>query len=123
MLFGQRLKKLRTDKKMTQEQLANKLSISKRTLINYEKGNCYPKSTEVFSKLSQIFNVSTDFLMLASTEKAAPSIDSKQQAESLVSEFSALFSGGALEDTDKDAVMQALMEAYWDAKKNNSVST
>lgn len=119
MLFGQRLKKLRTDNKMTQEQLANKLGISKRTLINYEKGNCYPKSTEVFSKLSEIFMVSVDFLMMDSTNKYNATIDSKQQAASLISEFSALFSGGKLEDTDKDAVMQALMDAYWDAKKSD----
>ncbi|SHK21046.1 DNA-binding transcriptional regulator, XRE-family HTH domain [Hathewaya proteolytica DSM 3090] len=123
MQFKDKLRKMRTENKMTQEELSNKLGVTKRTLINYEKGNCYPKSTEIFSKLSSIFNVSTDYLMMDESEninsnEKSIEMDSKLQAMNLISEVSALFSGGNLEEGDKDAVMQALMEAYLDAKKN-----
>jgi len=41
------------------------------------------------------------------------------RAEQLVEEISSLFVGGELSETDKDAVMEALQEAYWEAKKKN----
>ena len=41
------------------------------------------------------------------------------QAKELVAEVSGLFAGGELEDDDKDAVLRAIMDAYWDAKNEN----
>ena len=42
-----------------------------------------------------------------------------QQAWNLVADVKAIWAGGEMEDEDMDAIMQALQEAYWDAKKNN----
>jgi hypothetical protein len=38
----------------------------------------------------------------------------------LVNAVGGLFAGGDLSEEDKDAVMQAIMEAYWDAKARNA---
>lgn len=46
-----------------------------------------------------------------------------KQAEELVTEIGGLFAGGELSESDKDAVMQALQQAYWDAKKENKKYT
>ena len=42
-----------------------------------------------------------------------------KQAWDLVADFRGLCAGGAMEEEDMDAVMQALQEAYWEAKKMN----
>ena len=124
MTFGEKLKRLRTSSGITQEQLAANLSVSKRTIINYESGKCYPKSTEIFSKLASIFNVSIDNLMSAQDTfvieaNQAGGNRAMRQAQELVEEVSGLFAGGQLTPEDRDAVMQALMDAYWQSKSIN----
>ena len=47
---------------------------------------------------------------------AAPS--AKRQLAELVRAVSGLFSGGALEEEDRDAAMEAIIAAYWAAKRD-----
>lgn len=128
MNFGEKVKKLRLEKEMTQSDLAKKAGVSLRTIISYEKGERYPKKREVYSKLSAIFDVDTNYLLTENEEfitEAASQYGTrgKQQAEHLVSQISGLFAGGELSQADKDVVMQALQEAYWDAKRDNKKYT
>lgn len=60
--FGERIKKLRKQKTLTQEQLAKRLWVTKSIISAYESGNKYP-SLDMLIKLSQTFNVSTDYLL------------------------------------------------------------
>ena len=60
--FGERIKKLRKQKTLTQEQLAKRLWVTKSIISAYESGSKYP-SLDMLIKLSQIFNVSTDYLL------------------------------------------------------------
>ena len=46
-----------------------------------------------------------------------------EQAQRLVEEISGLYSGGELCDEDMDAMMEAIQEAYWIAKKRNRRQT
>ena len=46
-----------------------------------------------------------------------------KQAEEIVAEVTGLFAGGELSEEDKDEVMQALQQAYWDAKEENKKYT
>ena len=62
MEFGRRLKELRMQAKLTQEQLAKKLGITKSVVSFYELQERAP-SPEVLAKLSGIFRVSTDYLL------------------------------------------------------------
>lgn len=124
MLFGEKLKLLRKKDGVTQEALAEELNITKRTLINYESGKCYPKNTEIIMKLASRFSVSADYLMSEADEFVAEAQEKcgprgMVQAKQLVSEVSGLFAGGELEDVDKDAVLRAIIDAYWDAKQEN----
>lgn len=61
-LFGQKLKTLRQEKGITQEQLASKVEIVKSSISGYEKGSIYP-SVEVLIKLCKFFDVSADYLL------------------------------------------------------------
>ena len=60
--FGDVLKRLRQQEGMTQQQLAQKLGVSKSVVSYYELQERYP-SPEILTKLSFIFHVSTDYLL------------------------------------------------------------
>ena len=60
--FGDRLKKLRQGEGLSQQQLADRLGVTKSVVSYYELRERYP-SPEVLIKLSVIFHTSTDFLL------------------------------------------------------------
>lgn len=124
MLFGEKLKELRKKEGLTQEALAAEIDVTKRTLINYESGRCYPKQTEIVMRLAKRFSVSADYLMSEADEfvaqaQARGGARGMAQAKELVAEVSGLFAGGELAEEDKDAVLRAIIDAYWDAKNEN----
>ena len=63
MIFGEKLKLLRSEKHLTQEGLAEKLSVSRQAVSKWESGTGYPE-TEKMLALSKMFNVSLDYLLL-----------------------------------------------------------
>ncbi len=70
--FGERLKKLRQGEGMSQQQLADRLGVTKSVVSYYELRERYP-SPEVLIKLSAIFHTSTDFLL--GLERSGESVD------------------------------------------------
>ena len=54
--FGKRLKMLRKESRMTQDELARKLNVTKSIISYYELGDRTP-STDILIKLAYIFNV------------------------------------------------------------------
>ena len=60
--FKTRLKELRKQKSLTQEQLAKRLWVTKSIVSAYELGTRFP-SLDVLIKLAYTFNVSTDYLL------------------------------------------------------------
>ena len=60
--FGNKLKLLRLQDNMTQEQLAQKLNLTKWVISAYETGLRLP-SYDVLIRIAKIFNVSTDYLL------------------------------------------------------------
>ena len=60
--FGERLKKLRIEEGMTQQQLADRLRVTKSVISYYELQERYP-SPEILIKIASIFHVSCDFLL------------------------------------------------------------
>ena len=61
-MFGDTLKQLRTSKKMSQKELAERINIARSVISFYESGDRMP-SYEVLIKISRIFNVTTDYLL------------------------------------------------------------
>lgn len=55
-IIGERLKELRLEKELTQQQLSEELNLSYKSIVNYENGYREPK-TDVLYKLAQYFNV------------------------------------------------------------------
>lgn len=60
--FGNRLKRMRNQEKLTQQQLADRLGVTKSVVSYYELQERYP-SPEILIKLASIFRVSTDYLL------------------------------------------------------------
>lgn len=63
MVFGERIKQLRTERKWTQEYVCEKLNISSGALSRYETGMYEPKSLELIKDFANLFNVTTDYLL------------------------------------------------------------
>lgn len=61
-IFGTKLKELRKEDKITQEELAEKMGVSKTTIVNYENGN-RKVPLEMVVKISRYFNVTVDSLL------------------------------------------------------------
>lgn len=61
-MLGQRINELRNAMGWSQVQLAEKLSISKQTVSNWENENIQP-SIEMLVRLAKLFHVSTDYLL------------------------------------------------------------
>lgn len=60
--FGTRLKQLRSEHKLTQDELGKKINVSKASISLYEKNQREP-SKESLITLANFFNVSTDYLL------------------------------------------------------------
>jgi len=63
MDFGTQIKKLRNSRKLTQEQLAQKLNVSRQTISSWENNRNLP-DLEMVVHISQIFELSLDQLIL-----------------------------------------------------------
>ena len=61
-MLGKRLKRLRTENKMTQRNLAEVIGVTHVSISGYESGKRTP-DTETLTKLADYFNVSTDYLL------------------------------------------------------------
>lgn len=60
--MGKKLHSLRTEKKLTQKQIADRIGLAISAVSSYESGNRYP-SYESLIKLARMFHVSTDYLL------------------------------------------------------------
>lgn len=128
MKFGEKLKKLRLEKNVSQDDAAKAAGISRRTYISYEQEGRYPRNRQVYTNLAELFGVNLNYLLTEDEEFVSTAADQygargKRQAEQLVAELSGMFAGGELSDSDKDAVMIALQKAYFDCKKDNKKYT
>lgn len=62
MNLSVKIKKLRAEKNLTQEQLAEKLQVSRSTISSWETGRSYP-DLEMVIEICDCFDVSLDFLL------------------------------------------------------------
>jgi len=62
MELSKKIKQIRNDNKLTQEQFAEKMLVSRTAVSKWENGTCYP-SIDSLKYMSQTFNVSLDKLL------------------------------------------------------------
>ena len=128
MKFGEKLKKLRTEKGLKQAEVATAVGVSRRTYISYEQEGRYPRKRDVYAKLAETLECDINYL-ISEEEEFVMGVGEqygsrgKRQDEELVAELSGMFAGGELSDKDMDAVMIALQKAYFDCKEDNKKYT
>lgn len=66
--FAKIMRKIRREKDITQEELAEMLNYKKSTICNWERGKRMPRVDDL-KRLSVIFNVTVDYLVGKSEEK------------------------------------------------------
>lgn len=121
MTFGEKIKALRKDRGMTQKDLAEALGLSLRTISNYETGGLRPRHDATYDALAELFHVPKTYFF---TEEDAFILEAEarwgksgaEDARELVDGVIGLFAGGRLDEEDKQAVFEAIQEAYFRAK-------
>ena len=123
MKFGEKLRKARKEKRLTQEELGRLTGVSKRTIVNYESGNIYPKGRKMYTTLAQVLEVEPSYLISEDEEflidaGAEYGARGRMQAKKIIGQVSAMFAGGELDDDDKLAFVHQIQELYFDSKES-----
>ena len=90
MTFGEKLRRARKEKGLTQAELANQAGLGLRTIIAYEKGETYPQKRSTYQTLADILGVQADDLHNEETTTNTPPLsrtqweNSKQRYEELL---------------------------------------
>ncbi len=121
-MFSENLRSLRKAYGLTQKELAEQMNLTLRTIQNYEKGQVLPKKRNTIQRLAQFFDVPIsallgpeDFYVMGADERGGPS--DAVRVRMLLSDMTALFAGGNLEESDKALMMRTLNTLYWDSKE------
>ena len=124
MEFSEKIRNARTAKGWTQKELAQAAGLTLRTIQNYELGARLPKKRDTYLVLAKALDINEEVLLddnasfvLRANERYGSR--GARQAWDMVADIAAMWSGGEMDEEDMDAIMQAMQEAYWDAKKNN----
>lgn len=119
MDFSSRLKRLRTEKKLTQEQLGEKISVTKVSVSGYESGNRKP-DMDTLQSIAGFFDVSIDYLTGKSDYRNEEELINEQTKTKPSGGMA--FYGGADRYTEEEiaiaeAAAKAAIEAYRKGKK------
>lgn len=128
MKLSDKIRKLRTEKGVTQTQLAKAIGVSMRMVQEYETNGRYPRNRDTYRKMADYFGVDMNYLLTEDEEFAAAAAEKygrrgAKQAEQVLEQVKGLFAGGEMEAEDMDAMMRAIQEAYWEAKDINKKYT
>lgn len=82
-VFSEQLKKLRDSKNLSQEDLAQKLFVSRQSISKYENGEATPDMDNTI-KIAEIFGVSLDYLILGKdSEKVVERVVESREEKSM----------------------------------------
>ena len=84
MIFSEKLQLLRKSKGFTQEELSEKLSVSRQAVAKWESGQVYPDITNLI-QISNLFNVTVDYLVRDQECMISVSKDTPTDFEGLIS--------------------------------------
>lgn len=123
MEFGEKIKARRLELKISQQTLALNSGLSLRSIQNYESGQRHPANVSIIKDIAKVLNISYEYLL---DDKAQYIIDAAarggEQAaldvDKLISNIHAIFAGGELSQENKDKVMRAVNEIYWETKES-----
>lgn len=97
MNFGKNLQALRKAQKLSQEELADKMQVSRQAISKWESGNTYPE-TEKLIELSKVLGCSVDSLVKDEMQfvSSKPNMNDKSVYSKLMDKFSLQLSIGTM---------------------------
>jgi transcriptional regulator with XRE-family HTH domain len=128
MTFGEKVKAERTKLGLNQDELAEKIGVTRRVICSYENDKSRPRGMDRYKKLAEALNLNLNYL-LSEDEAFVANAEDKyghrgaRQAKELMEEVTGLFAGGEMAEEDMDVMMKAIQDAYWIAKENNKKYT
>lgn len=128
MDFANKLKNLRIENNLTQEELSKESGISIKTISRYELGETLPRTKKYYEKLAKVLGVDSDYFLSNEASfilKAQKEFGAKgaKDAESLVNGMIGLMAGGEFPEEDKATILNAMQEAFYMAKMENKKYT
>lgn len=115
--FGERLKKLRTNKNMTQDELGLIFTppLAQSTIGTYERGVRQP-SLENLVVISKFFNVTTDYLLGITDEFTTINTfkeENPRELRDFLNRNKVLFNGSELNEEEKQRMIDILTGLFW----------
>ncbi len=122
MNFGEKIKNKRTELGISQAILAKNSGLSLRSIQNYESGQRYPANISIVKNIATALDVTYEYLL---DDRSQYILDAAQKGgytaaadiDKLLADIQGLFAGGSLSQSDKDKVMRAVNEIYWETKE------
>ena len=123
MTFGDKIRKLRKEKKMTQQKLGAMVGVSYRTIRAWEVDGRYPKQSSLYQKLADAFQCRVSYPMnddeTVCVGNDEPSeYSGAKQARQILEQAAALFASGTMTNEDKTIFMDGMTRLYLESKKN-----
>ncbi len=95
MNLSERIQKLRKENQHSQEQLADILGVSRQAISKWESNQGQPEISNVI-KLSQIYNVTTDYLLVGKENTPLPTVNKESRISSKAMSIIAIIGATAL---------------------------
>ena len=105
-MVGKRLQELRKARRLTQQQLAEKMGVTRATVSNYEVGRRAPHLSEL-KRFAEFYGVGLDYFGVASTDEIFD----------LLSRAKAVFESDDVSKETKDDLHRTLMQFYLSVKQ------
>ena len=103
---GKKLQELRKARRLTQQQLADKMGVTRATVSNYEVGRRAPHLSEL-KRFAEFYGVGLDYFGVASTDEVFE----------LMSRAKAIFESTDVSKETKDELYLSLMQLYLSIKQ------
>lgn len=129
--LGSRIKSLRTEHKMTQDQIAKQLGMGRSNFGHIENDRVIPSSDDL-QKIADILQTTSDYLLgrveakATTPTQAAPdwaTAKDKRDLAKFINDPQGLFYKGVeFDETDKAKMIGVLEAIFWDAKARNKAA-
>lgn len=100
------MQQLRKGRKLTQQELADKMGVSRATISNYEVGRRAPHLSEL-KRFAEFYGIGLDYFGLATTDELFD----------LLTRAKSVFEGTSVSKETKDELHLQLMQLYLSIKK------
>lgn len=120
MKIGDRIKKLREENGLMQQDVCNTLDIEQSTLANYENNRRVPK-TDILIKIANYYGVSLDSLVGMTDNRFNSYKGCLKDLNKFLQQSEIIFDGDTykLTDEDRDLILKALEVAFLAVKRGN----